>query len=72
MSLYHDQYDSRQYGRSWAVEPWNQPDYEQEDRYCECCNDVLALDERDTCNSCAEICAADDEAHAQEELKGAA
>ena len=53
-------------------EPWNQPDHfdEPEDRFCECCETVLATDEKEVCKPCAEICAADDAAHAKEdELK---
>lgn len=66
---YHDQHDSRQHGRSWAWEPWNQPDHfdEPEDRFCECCETVLATDEKEVCGPCAEICAADDAAHAKED-----
>lgn len=71
-SLYHDHHDTRQYGKSWAWEPWNRPDHfdEPEDRFCECCETVLATDEKEVCKPCAEICAADDAAHAKEdELK---
>lgn len=34
-------------------EPWNQPDQQLEDRYCEHCDGLLALDEKSCCGGCA-------------------
>ena len=35
-------------------EPWNQPGQQLEDRYCEHCDGLLALDEKSCCGTCAE------------------
>ena len=72
--LYHDQFDRHfmTFDPFRGREPWNQPDHfdEPEDRFCECCETVLATDDKEVCKPCAEICAADDAAHAKEdELK---
>lgn len=45
----------------------DEEDDEPEDRFCECCETVLATDEKEVCGPCAEICAADDAAHAKED-----
>ncbi len=47
-------------------EPWNETgDYTEEIRYCECCDEVLALtDKGTTCAACTEVCEADAAFHA--------
>lgn len=49
--------------------PWNLPDQDQEveDRPCEICDAPLATDEKTICADCAEVCAADDRHHAEED-----
>lgn len=49
-------------GRNPANE---QGDYTEEIRYCECCDEVLALtDKGTTCAACTEVCQADAAFHA--------
>ena len=46
--------------------PWNRSecDHEPEERTCECCDTILATDEREVCTPCKAICDADDAAFA--------
>lgn len=68
MSRYANDFD-----RAWATydpyadrNPANETgDYTHEERYCECCDEVLALtDKGTTCAACTEVCEADAAFHA--------
>lgn len=50
-------------------DPANDPMYDEEPevRLCEICDAPLATDEKTICTDCAEVCAADDRHHAEED-----